>query len=76
MVRLVAIPAIIFAVTAFLSIDAMLRGVTVIIAAMPAPITTALLSAKYHGDEKYATGMIFLSTIISLITLPLWSALL
>lgn len=75
-VRLVAIPAIILGITAFLPIDAMLRGVTVIIAAMPAPITTALLSAKYNGDEKYATGMIFLSTILSLITLPLWSALL
>ena len=75
-VRLVAIPVVIFAITAFLPIDAMLRGVTVIIAAMPAPITTALLSAKYGGDEKYATGMIFLSTIASLVTLPLWSALL
>ena len=75
-VRLIAIPVIIFGITAFLPIDAMLRGVTVIIAAMPAPITTALLSAKYNGDEKYATGMIFLSTIISLVTLPLWSAFL
>ena len=75
-VRLVGIPAIIFALTAFLPIDPMLRGVTVIIAGMPAPITTALLSAKYGGDERYATGMIFLSTICSLLTLPLWSLIL
>ena len=71
-VRLVAIPLIIYAITAFLPIDPMLRGITVIIAGMPAPITTALLSAKYGGDEKYATGMIFLSTIVSLFTLPVW----
>lgn len=71
-IRLIGIPAIIFAITALLPIDAMLRGVTVIIAGMPAPITTALLSAKYGGDEKYATGMIFLTTILSLFTLPLW----
>ena len=75
-VRLIVIPAIIFGITAFLPIDAMLRGVTVIIAGMPAPITTALLSVKYNGDERYATGMIFLSTILSLITLPLWCVLL
>ena len=75
-IRLIGIPAIIFAITAFLPVDPMLRGVTVIIAGMPAPITTALLSAKYGGDENYATGMIFLSTIMSLVTLPLWCLLL
>lgn len=71
-IRLLIIPAVVFVITAFLPIDGMLRGITVIMAGMPAPITTALLSAKYGGDEKYATGMVFLSTILSLITLPLW----
>ena len=72
LVRLIVIPAVILLITAKLPIDPMLRGITVIIAGMPAPITTALLSAKYGGDEKYATGMIFLSTITSLFTLPIW----
>lgn len=71
-IRLLVIPTVVFAITAFLPIDEMLRGITVIMAGMPAPITTALLSAKYGGDEKYATGMVFLSTILSLITLPIW----
>lgn len=71
-IRLLIIPAVVFVITAFLPIDSMLRGITVIMAGMPAPITTALLSAKYGGDEKYATGMIFLSTLVSLVTLPLW----
>ena len=71
-IRLLVIPAVVFSITVFLPIDGMLRGITVIMAGMPAPITTALLSAKYGGDEKYATGMVFLSTILSLITLPLW----
>lgn len=75
-VRLIGVPLIILAVTAFLPIEPILRGITVIIAGMPAPITTALLSAKYDGDEKYATGMIFVSTLISLITLPIWCAFL
>ena len=75
-VRLAIIPAIVFVITAFLSIDPILRGITVILAGMPAPITTALLSAKYGGDEEYATGMIFLTTILSLLTLPMWCAFL
>ena len=75
-IRLLVIPLIVYVITMFFPIDPMLRGITVIIAGMPAPITTALMSAKYGGDEKYATGMIFLSTVVSLITLPLWCLIL
>lgn len=71
-VRLVVIPAIVFAITAFLEVAPLFRGIAVIIAGMPAPVTTALLSSKYDGDEEYATGMIFLTTVLSLFTLPLW----
>lgn len=71
-VRLFVIPGIIFGLTALLPIDPLLRGVTVIMAGMPAPVTTALLSSKYGGDESYATGMIFLTTILSMATLPMW----
>lgn len=74
-IRLLVIPAVIFVVMMPFAIDPMLRGITVIMAGMPAPITTALLSAKYGGDEKYATGMIFFSTILSMVTLPLWCLL-
>lgn len=75
-IRLLIIPGIIFALTAVLPINPLLRGVTVIMAGMPAPVTTALLSSKYGGDEGYATGMIFLTTILSMITLPIWCLLL
>ena len=71
-VRLMLIPAILFVGTSFLTIPKLLQGVAVIISGMPAPITTALLSAKYGANEKYGTGMIFVSTILSLFTLPFW----
>ncbi len=75
-VRLGVIPAVIFGITYFLPVPPLLRGITVIIAGMPAPVTTALLSAKYGGDESYATGMIFVTTILSLVTLPVWCLIL
>lgn len=75
-VRLVLIPAVIFGITFLLPVSPLLRGITVIIAGMPAPVTTALLSAKYEGDERYATAMIFATTILSLATLPAWCFLL
>ena len=74
--RLLLIPAVIFGITRFLPVSPLLRGITVIIAGMPAPVTTALLSAKYDGDEKYATAMIFVTTVLSLVTLPAWCYLL
>lgn len=75
-VRLFLIPAVIFGITRLLPIDPLLRGITVIIAGMPTPVTTALLSAKYEGDEQYATAMIFVTTVLSLVTLPAWCFLL
>lgn len=75
-VRLLALPAVIFAVTAFLPLPSILRGTGVIMAGMPAPVTTALLSSKYGGNETYATGMIFITTLLSLFTLPFWCLLL
>lgn len=74
--RLVVIPLIILGITLLLPIDPLLRGIAVIIAGMPAPITTALLASKYNASEAYATAMIFVSTVCSLVTLPLLTLLL
>ena len=74
--RLIGIGAILYGVTFLLPVDPLLKGVTVIIAGMPTPITTALLASKYDGDEDYATAMIFVTTILSLVTLPLWCLIL
>lgn len=71
-VRLIVVPGIVFGLTAFLPIDPLLRGITVIIAAMPTPITAVLLSGKHGGDEQCAAGMLFVSTLLSLVTLPVW----
>ena len=40
-------------------------------AAMPAGSTTAMLAASYDGDAPFASGMIFMSTLLSMVTLPL-----
>ena len=34
--------------------------------------TTSLLAAMYHGDEIFATKCIVLTTLLSLLTTPLW----
>jgi predicted permease len=41
---------------------------------MPAATTTAMLSAKYGGDARFAAKLVFVSTALSLVTLPLVAA--
>lgn len=69
--RLLLIPLAVFALLLPLPIDPMIRGVMVLASGMPAGSTTAILAAKYDGDAPFASCLIFLSTLLSLITLPL-----
>lgn len=71
LVRLVLIPLVVFAVLSLLPIDRTLRGVMVLISGMPAGSTTAILAARYDGDAPFASCLIFISTLMSLVTLPL-----
>jgi len=52
-----------------------LRGlelaVPVLVSAMPVAANTTILAGAYGGDEVTASGLVFISTIISLVTIPL-----
>lgn len=70
-VRLVFIPLLVFALLKLLRLDPMIIGVTVLLAAMPAGSTTAMLAEKYGADSMFASKCIFISTLFSMATLPL-----
>jgi len=44
--------------------------------AMPAGSTTAILPKKYGCDAEYGASLIFTSTILSLLTIPVFALLL
>jgi hypothetical protein len=46
-------------------------GVCSVLAGMPAGTTTAILAEKYDSDSHLAVQLVFLSTTLSLITIPL-----
>lgn len=69
--RLLLIPLAVFAVLYLLPVDPMVRGVMTLASGMPAGSTTAILAAKYDGDAPFASCLIFVSTLASLITLPM-----
>lgn len=75
MIRLAVIPAVVFAGCIAADIDPVVSGVAVILAAMPAGTTTAILAMKYHGDEEFATQCVVLTTVLSVAAIPAWSLL-
>lgn len=70
--RLIIIPLVVFAGCMIFKVNPLLMGVSVVLAGMPAGTTTAILAAKYGGDEQFATKCVVLSTVLSLITIPIW----
>ena len=74
-VRLLLIPALAFAGCKLSGMDPTAAGVVVLLTAMPAASTTAVLSSKYGRDAELASRLVALSTILSVATAPLWCLL-
>ena len=70
-VRLAVIPLIVLVSCHFAGIDELVKQVSVVLAGMPAAATTAILAAKYDGDAHFAAKMIFLSALLSMVSVPL-----
>lgn len=71
-IRLGLIPALVFFFCHLAGTDPLVMGVSVVLAGMPAASVTAILASKYGGDEVFATKCVVFSTLLSMITVPLW----
>lgn len=71
--RLILIPALVLGVTLLLPVSQTTRGVSVLLAAMPAGATTGMLAAKYDRDPAFATALVVFSTLCSVPALPAWA---
>lgn len=74
--RLLIIPSMVYAFCMLFQVKAMVTGVSVLLAAMPAGATTSILAATYDSDEKFATKLVIFSTLLSLGTTLIWSLIL
>lgn len=73
-IRLLIIPLVLTLVFWPLNLLGTLIGkVCILELAMPAPVTMAMLSQKYETNPLFASKLIFLSTLASMLTLPLWN---
>lgn len=70
-IRLFLIPLSVLSISKFIGLDETLIGVFTIMSSMPAGTTTALLAADYNLDEAFASKIVFVTTILSVITVPI-----
>lgn len=70
LIRLIVFPAIVFGAVRLLGIDLILGNVAVLLSAMPMAATTAILADKYNYNGETASRSIFVSTLLSIVTLP------
>ncbi len=75
-IRLVALPALVLVGCSLCGIDPFLGSVCVLITGMPVGSTSVILAAKYGCDYVFATKAVVLSTLLSMLTIPLWGMVL
>ena len=74
--RLLALPLATWALLKLLPIrDPLVAGVLLIIMSMPCAALTSLLAEAYDGDREFAAELVFLSSLLCLVTIPLISLL-
>lgn len=71
-VRLVLVPLLVFAGCRLGQVDSLVTGVSVVLSGMPAASVTAVMASKYGKDEIFATKCVVLTTLLSMLTVPVW----
>ena len=70
LIKLVVLPLAAWFALHFFVTNALILGVTVIVLAMPTATNTTLVAYEYGADETLASAGVFLTTLLSLVTVP------
>ncbi|MBF0237395.1 MAG: AEC family transporter [SAR324 cluster bacterium] len=73
-VRLILIPLVTIGILRILPISREIYNVATILALMPVASTSVILTHRYGGAPGFAAGANIVSTLCSIVTIPLWSA--
>jgi predicted permease len=74
--RFVLSPALILSlIYAFGGLPPLWRSAFLVQASMPAQSSSAIVAHSFHADAEYATGGITITTLLSMLTIPLFAAL-
>lgn len=70
-VRQFVLPLILWPLLKFLIPDSYLLGITFLLLLMPSANTCVLFATRYHRSEKLAAKTVFITTLMTMITIPL-----
>ena len=70
--RLLLLPAAALGAGKLLRLDTVALGVSVLMTGMPAGATAAIFAARYGSDADFATRCVVFTTLVSMVTLPVW----
>ena len=71
LVKMLIMPVVFIFVFKFMGIDEVIMGAVVLEVAMPAQTVLTILASEYKSDFVYAAEAMFVTTLVSLVTLPL-----
>lgn len=74
--RLILLPGAVFLGCRLAGLNGFLTGVAVLMTGMPVGSTSAILAAKYGCDYTFATRSVVVSTLLSVLSIPLWGMVL
>jgi len=72
--RHAVLPVIAIGLTAALGLPAEQRMVVVLFAALPTASSAYVLAARMGGDGSYTAGLVTLSTLLAMVSIPVWLA--
>ena len=73
--RLVLLPLLVWLLCQGMGLEPVATGVAVLMTGMPAGSTAAIFAARYNSDAEFASKCVVLSTLLSMVTIPVWCML-
>ena len=71
--RLIVAPALMWALVSWLKVERTVAAVIVLQAAVPSAVVSTAMAEQYGGDSAFAAAGVVTTTVLSLLTLPVWS---
>ena len=69
--KLIAAPIIVWAILRLFVRDETILGIATVLASLPVATNTTMLCIQYGGNEKAASRLVFVSTVVSVVTIPI-----
>lgn len=70
-IKLILIPLTLYIIKLFLKDNSTIINTIIILQAMPAAAMTSIFAANFNKEKEYSAVVVFLSTLLSIITIPL-----